>query len=350
MKKILITIAYAAAVITASSCAKKIETSPNEANNRFLEAWMQVNYPGIQAEGLGIYVLDSEDGTGAEVKKDGYAVVNYTKTDLEGNITEYTREETARQLGTYAETSYYGPNVWLTTDETIRAGVQNAVIGMKVGGKKSVVVPSWLMTYSAYDSAEKYFKEESEYTNTIYDIEIVDFTTDINQWQIDSIGRFFNNSEIMIADKPASEIFAGMSSADTTQVNGFYYKELTAPSDTSAFPSDTTIYINYTGRLLNGLVFDTSIENVAKDNGLYSSSKEYGPVLINWGETYSDITMGTENSSIISGFALTLWQMQSFEKGIGVFYSPLGYNYSGSGASIPGYAPLIFEIEVVEKP
>ena len=38
------------------------------------------------------------------------------------------------------------------------------------------------------------------------------------------------------------------------------------------------------------------------------------------------------------------------EKGIGVFYSPLGYNYSGSGASIPGYAPLIFEIEVVEKP
>ena len=42
MKKILITIAYAAAVITASSCAKKIETSPNEANNRFLEAWMQV--------------------------------------------------------------------------------------------------------------------------------------------------------------------------------------------------------------------------------------------------------------------------------------------------------------------
>ena len=134
------------------------------------------------------------------------------------------------------------------------------------------------------------------------------------------------------------------------QVNGFYYKELAAPSDTTVFPSDTTIYINYTGRLLNGLVFDTSIENVAKDNGLYSSSRTYGPVLINWGETYSDITMGSENSSIISGFALTLWQMQSFEKGIGVFYSPLGYSYSGSGASIPGYAPLIFEIEVVEKP
>jgi FKBP-type peptidyl-prolyl cis-trans isomerase len=38
------------------------------------------------------------------------------------------------------------------------------------------------------------------------------------------------------------------------------------------------------------------------------------------------------------------------EKGVGVFYSNLGYQYSGSGASIPGYAPLIFEVEIVEKP
>jgi FKBP-type peptidyl-prolyl cis-trans isomerase len=38
------------------------------------------------------------------------------------------------------------------------------------------------------------------------------------------------------------------------------------------------------------------------------------------------------------------------EKGMGVFYSPLGYSFNGSGSSIPGYAPLIFEIEIVAKP
>jgi FKBP-type peptidyl-prolyl cis-trans isomerase len=32
-----------------------------------------------------------------------------------------------------------------------------------------------------------------------------------------------------------------------------------------------------------------------------------------------------------------------------MFYSELGYSYSGS-TNIPGYAPLIFEIEFVDKP
>jgi FKBP-type peptidyl-prolyl cis-trans isomerase len=42
--------------------------------------------------------------------------------------------------------------------------------------------------------------------------------------------------------------------------------------------------------------------------------------------------------------------MKAMESGIGIFYSPLGYSYSGSEPSIPPYAPLIFEIEIVEEP
>ena len=71
---------------------------------------------------------------------------------------------------------------------------------------------------------------------------------------------------------------------------------------------------------------------------------------INWGEKYEDITMSSSKSSIIGGCGLTLWQMRAMEKGVGVFYSNYGYGNSGSGSSIPGYAPLIFEIELVAKP
>jgi FKBP-type peptidyl-prolyl cis-trans isomerase len=60
--------------------------------------------------------------------------------------------------------------------------------------------------------------------------------------------------------------------------------------------------------------------------------------------------MGTDKSTVIAGFAKTLWEMKAMEKGVGVFYSNLGYSYSGSGSSIPGYSPLIFEIEIVAKP
>ena len=95
---------------------------------------------------------------------------------------------------------------------------------------------------------------------------------------------------------------------------------------------------------------------MAKDNGLYSAGKTYEPVSITFGASHGEITMGSSASSVVSGFSLTLWNMKNLgdsdkmDKAVGVFYSPLGYGYSGSGTSIPGYAPLVFEIEIVPKP
>jgi hypothetical protein len=225
---------------------------------------------------------------------------------------------------------------------------------MKVGGYRKVIVPSWLMTSKEFATAEDYLNYYDEddspsYSSTIYELTVRDFTEDMNKWQIDSIVRFFGNKEVTIGGTPANQVFAGMAEADSIKT-GFFYKQLAAPVDTTSFKQDTTLYINYTGKLLNGLVFDTNIERVAKDNNLYSPSKTYSPMQINWAEKYEDITMGSDNSSMITGFALTLWQMRAMEKGVGVFYSNYGYGTSGSGSSIPGYAPLIFEIEIVAKP
>ena len=342
MKRICLYIAAAMAVF---GCAKEAKIGPNDANKRFLDAWLAINHPGLAPTGLGIYILEEDEGTGAEVKEDGYVIVDFTATDLEGNISSYTDKQTAKQLGQYDTTYYYGPKVWTTAESTIQAGTAEMLIGMKEGGRKKAIIPSWLMTYKVYDNAEDYLNppkkknEESSstgYDNTIYDITVREFVEDIYAWEVGEIGEYFDATPSL-----------GLSVADSLQY-GFYYKQLTVPTDTTSFPSDTTLYINYTGRLLNGLVFDTTDERTAKDNGLYSASRTYEPMSITWGEEYTDITMS--GSTIISGFALTLWQMRAFEKGVGIFYSPLGYSYSGSGSSIPGYAPLIFEIEIVENP
>lgn len=342
MKRTFTYIIGLAAIIMAASCAKEPEVGANDANKRYLEAWIhlynQANNTDIKASGLGIYVLDETPGTGEKtVTNEGYAVVNYTITDLNGNINAFTDENTARQMGQYDTINYYGPQVWCTINETIEAGIQNALVGMKVGGRKKVLIPSWLMSYSVYATGEEYFKESTDYSNSIYDITVEDYTDSVDVWQINKIKTYI------------TEKYGDLNSFsnDTT---GFYYKQLAAPTKDTAFPSDTTIYINYTGKLLNGLVFDTSIEKVAKDNGLYSPAKTYGPVEIRWGESYTDLTMGSNASSVISGFAMTLWRMKAMESGIGIFYSPLGYGYSGSGTSIPGYSPLVFEIEIVENP
>jgi hypothetical protein len=197
-----------------------------------------------------------------------------------------------------------------------------------------------MMTHSSYDSSKQYYESQSDYSNAIYDFRIEDYTKDINEWQISRM------KECMDSEWGGWESFNQNVRQDTT---GFFFKSLAAKDGQETdFAADTTIYINYTGKLLSGLVFDTTDERTAKDNGIYSSSKEYKSVSVSWGETFSDIKMG--GSTIIGGFGLTLWQMRAFEKGVGIFYSPLGYSYSGSGSSIPGYAPLIFEIEIVKKP
>lgn len=352
MKKIHSSLLYVAAGLLLVGCAQAIEESTNEADKRYFDAWISLNAPDIKPEGLGVYVLNESEGNGVEVTADGYALVDYVASDLEGNISSYTGSETAKQLGTYVETSYYGPQFWLTTDGTLQAGILDAVKGMKVGGSKKIIIPSWLMSYATYKTGAEYLAHTSNSANAIYEFTVKDFTKDVNQWQADSIVRFFSNPDVKVAGKPAKEIFvkdgATMTMADTLQA-GFFYKQLSAPIDTTTFKQDTTVYINYVGKLLNGLVFDTNIKRVAQDNGLYSPSKTYGPSKITWGENFSAITMGS-GSSVISGFALTLWQMRAMEKGVGVFWSPLGYSYSGSGSSIPGYAPLIFEIELVAEP
>ena len=362
MKKVILTISYIIAAIAVIGCAKTETVGPNDAYQRYFEAWMHVNYPDATPSGLGIYIIEDQQGSGVKVGEEGYILLDYKVTDLEGNISSYTDALTAQQLGKYNQTTYYGPKFLTTTKTTLPAGLRSAVVGQQVGTSRKVIIPSWLMSYKSYDTEEDYLNpplkkneeyDASSFSNTIYEFTIAGYTEDMEKWQIDSIGRFFSNRTVMIDGKPAADVFkkngAKMTAADSTSY-GFYYKQIKAPTNTDKFEKDTTVYINYVGKLLNGLVFDTNVERVAKDNGLYSASRTYEPTRINWGENYEDITMGSDKSSIISGFAQTLWQMKDMEKGIGVFISSIGYGYSGSGSSIPAYAPLIFEIELVAKP
>lgn len=344
MKKIFKTAAFLAIALSAVCCAKAVKEGPNDAEERYFNAWMEINHPDLKSSGSGIYILPGEIvGNGAEVKEDNYVYASYTVTDLEGNITTYTDKETAEQLGKYVASDYYGPKVITTIEGTIPTGLKEAVIGMKVGGRKKVIIPSWLMTYNTYDTPEEYLENESSGTSCIYDIKIKDVALDILKHEIRLMSQYFaDNGDVFGKDFTSADSLAGH--------YGCYYKQLQAPVDTTSFPKDTTIYINYTGRLLNGQVFDTTIEKVAKDNNIYSASKTYEPTSIKWSEKYEDITMGTNGSTTIGGFALTLWQMRSMEKGVGVFYSPMGYSYNGSGSSIPPYSPLVFEIEIVAKP
>jgi len=335
-KQCLILAAFAAAIALSSGCAKSSNDSVNESAKRYFDAWMSINHPDLKATDKGVYILEDEEGKGnslGEAEDIPYLFVTYTATSLDGTVSSSTDENIQKQLGTYNKANYYGPAVWIRADSYMKAGVEYAIEGMKVGGTRKVIIPGWLMTNNRYSTEEGYLNKTTG-TNAIYKIHISGMTSDIIKWQIDSLERYTARY---------------MDNVDST-IYGFYYQQLKAPKDTNAFGSDSTVYINYIGRLLNGQVFDTNIADTAKFYNIYSSSTTYEPTQINWGEAYTDLTMGSDENSIITGFSYCLFKMRSMEKARCVFYSTMGYGYSGSGAKIPSYAPLRFDIELVANP
>lgn len=369
--------------ILASGCAKERDIPSNGDAKFFFDSWIQLNCPGIEPYGSGIYIMDDDEGTGEAVADSQFVYLSYVATDLEGTITDYTEESTARMLGEYDETSgrYYGPRIWTRASGFMYGGVNEMLTGMRQGGTRKAVIPGWLMSNTWYGSEQEYL-DNAGGTNSIYTVTVVDPIQNITQWQIDSIGRFlaggYRSHDFGYLDLGIYIEKNGITSAkDSSDMYGFYFIEIEHGQElnnddssdsgdggdtsdgydwedshffTTSDSNDTTIYINYVGRLLNGKVFDTNIKRVADDNNL--SGGDYTPMAIQWADSYSELIMGTSDSTpnMITGFAMTLWRMHPFGKAIGIFYSNYGYGYSGSGNTIPAYSPLMFEIEVVENP
>ena len=330
------------------ACAKDPVEGLNDKNKRYFDAWAQVNHPGASRTPLGSVLIADEPGTGTAVGSADdypYVQVSYTVRNLEGSVTSTTDEALNRQLGTYSEENYYGPIIWYRSDDTLMPGLEDALYGMRCGGSRTVAIPGWLLgSYSRYDKAQDYLDKVTAKQSLIYDLRVDGVIGDILKWSADSVGRYVSRN------------FPGKSVLDSLQY-GFYYVRSAPPSSTDSFKNDTTIYVNYIGRRLDGTVFDTNIKDTAKFYGLYSASQSYGPAKIKWygsEGSHTDITMTASGSSsagsVVKGFSYALDQMHPHEKGTAVFTYNWGYGASGSGDAIPAFSPLRFDLEIVDKP
>lgn len=97
-----------------------------------------------------------------------------------------------------------------------------------------------------------------------------------------------------------------------------------------------TLKVDYIGKLLSNKVFDTSIKQVAIDEGLFSSSRVYTPL---------DFPVGF--NLLIPGFEFGVGQMEQGDKATVFIPSMFAYGKQGSG-SIPSNAPIIFELDLIE--
>ena len=96
-----------------------------------------------------------------------------------------------------------------------------------------------------------------------------------------------------------------------------------------------TVYVNYTGKLLNGKVFDSSIQSIAQQAGLNQPGRTYEPI---------NFVLGT--NGVIQGWEEGLLLINEGGKATLVIPPALGYQDQPQGDQIPPYSTLVFDIEI----
>lgn len=329
-------------------CAVENTPSAGETAREYLSLWMDKYHPGISPNADGLYILQDEPGAGDLWDSEkAYSYLEVTVGGLNGVISSTTDSTLSKQLGTYVKGDYYGPRFQATGEGSSYAGFDALLKGMRVGGTRQAVVPAWMLTTSRYDTQQKYLDAATSSASLIYKVTFRGQTDDVSETEKDSLAcyvlRKYGNVQ------PSS--YKKNDDGTAEEPDGTFY----FISDTSAFVNsgveprgDTDSgTINYTGRLLNGQVFDTTLERVAKDAGLYNSSKTYTTSSVTFATDWNSVTMGG-SSSLIDGFKGGLYKMRyPGQKAIVVFTSSHGYSTTGSGSTIPAWSPLEFELELV---
>lgn len=98
-----------------------------------------------------------------------------------------------------------------------------------------------------------------------------------------------------------------------------------------------TVVINYTGGLTNDKVFDTSLKTVAEKEKISHPMKQYEPLRVRIGHT-----------PVIQGWTEGLQLLKKGSKATFIIPSSLGYGERQQSNLIPPYAPLVFDVEVID--
>lgn len=342
MNKIYKHISAIVLVLAAAGCSKPVTTSTGEWSQQYLDLWMAQYHPGIQQQPSGIYILEDQPGTGALWSAElPYTYAGSTIRALSGSVTSTTDETLAKQLGTYVAGNYYGSHFQATGYGLSYAGVDAILEGMRMGGVRTAVVPGWLLSNDRKDSRQAYMDACTSSSSLIYTIRLEGQSSDLEQTERDSLKNYIRHQ--------FKDTVPAATYGSKEQDGSFYFLSQSHPADAEEREETASLRLNYTGKLLNGQVFDTTNEKTAKDAGIWTSGHSYSPVSISYAADWSSIQL-SGSSNLIDGFkgALSLMKYPG-EKAVVLFTSSHGYKQSGSGSRIPAYSPLLFELELLPK-
>ncbi|MBZ4042992.1 peptidylprolyl isomerase [Flavobacterium hibisci] len=132
--------------------------------------------------------------------------------------------------------------------------------------------------------------------------------------------------------------------AKATKTNSGLQYVITEKGSGKKPAAGTQVYINYSGFLEDGTLFDSSSPEISKTFGKFIQAKAdangYQPI---------PFTAGNKQG-LIPGFIEGIEQLSFGDKAVIFIPSHLAYGETGAGGVIPPNANIIFEIQLLEKP
>jgi FKBP-type peptidyl-prolyl cis-trans isomerase len=139
--------------------------------------------------------------------------------------------------------------------------------------------------------------------------------------------------DVAAIDKHLTE--KGITAEKTT--SGLRYVVVQPGKGATALPGQN-VKVNYSGYLLNGTYFDSSIKSIAQEKGIYDPRRE----------PYAPFDLVVDRSNVIKGWHEALKLMNTGEKATFYIPSTLGYGPQRMSQQIGENAILVFDIEMVE--
>lgn len=286
--------------------ADALEARRMEAENEFA-AYLAENNITTEPLESGLIFIEHKKGTGRQPQAEEMISVNLTVKLLDGTkifSTDDRGEPFEYQYGKNFDTK----------------GLEEGVGMLRKGGKATLIVPHQI----AY-GAEAKGQMIEPYSAVVYEVELVgmrskeayDKERKEKQAQQQAMEDQRRNNEQMQRDQYLRN--NGINVEPTA--SGLYYIETEKGTGKKAMPGNT-VNVHYTGRLLDGTVFDSSIERGQP----FSFRLGVGQVIKGWDEGIAMMNEGGKATLIIP--------------------SEIAYGSRDSG-SIPPYSTLVFDVELI---
>lgn len=340
----------------AASCAKKEEVSFETLELRSLDAWMSMHAPDAVRWDNGMYFELLEAGTGSPIQAGEWARIDFTGTNLQGDVFVTRYRQIAEEQGitnSRFRTRYEPLYTILDEANTALTPAQIATLmnGMKEGDSVRIYFPSHL-GYGSYGSSYGYGYEGQTALGAnrpgIMTMKLVEIVADPNFREKNLVHDF---AATLGVDEP---MIHSEGAYGTMVLDSLMYARITEPADVGAdtIRKDSTVHIYYKGMFLDGFIFDTNIDSVALR--VFRDNTAHDPL---------EYTPDTDRSSYVEAF-YRIFDSEIPVTGAGnptrvrygdrvkmVFTSPLGYGIDGSTPSdastdatvIQSFTPLIFE-------